>query len=213
MGHFSCYKSFSLQVSYVGALQLAPWYERLIDRGIRGSVIYAPEDEIENQVKVATALMEESSRIVLDGHTADLLIVSARVDKKMGLFIEDARSEGVSTRYTPTMDQTRKQASIWTGLATWLLGFGTAFSFNIWADVKLFGMTFFDHLDFLTSNLMLPLGGICIAIFAGWLMTKETSQAELDIKSKVGYSIWQVLIRFVAPIAVSIVLFHAIGIF
>ena len=36
----------SLQVSYVGALQLAPWYERLIDRGIRGSVIYAPEEEI-----------------------------------------------------------------------------------------------------------------------------------------------------------------------
>ena len=36
----------SLQVSYVGALQLAPWYERLIDRGIKGSVIYAPEEEI-----------------------------------------------------------------------------------------------------------------------------------------------------------------------
>ena len=74
-------------------------------------------------------------------------------------------------------------------------------------------MTFFDHLDFLTSNLMLPLGGICIAIFAGWLMTKETSQAELDMKSEVGYSIWQVLIRFAAPIAVSIILLHAIGIF
>ena len=74
-------------------------------------------------------------------------------------------------------------------------------------------MTFFDHLDFLTSNLMLPLGGICIAIFSGWLMAKETSQAELDMKSEVGYSIWQVLIRFVAPIGVSIVLGHAIGIF
>ena len=36
----------SLQVSYVGALQLAPWYERLIDRGIKGSVIYAPEEKI-----------------------------------------------------------------------------------------------------------------------------------------------------------------------
>lgn len=110
-------------------------------------------------------------------------------------------------------NMTRKQAAFWTGLATWLLGFGTAFSFNIWADVKIFGMTFFDQLDFLTSNLMLPLGGICIAIFAGWLMTKEKSQAELDMKSEVGYSIWQVLIRFIAPIAVSIVLLHAIGIF
>jgi NSS family neurotransmitter:Na+ symporter len=121
--------------------------------------------------------------------------------------------EPAVTMMVENFDMTRKEAAIWTGLATWLLGFGTVFSFNIWADVKLFGMTFFDHLDFLTSNLMLPLGGICIAIFAGWLMTKEASQAELDIKSKVGYSIWQVLIRFVAPIAVSIVLFHAIGIF
>ena len=121
--------------------------------------------------------------------------------------------EPAVTMMIENFNMTRKQASIWTGLATWLLGFGTAFSFNIWADVKLFGMTFFDHLDFLTSNLMLPLGGICIAIFAGWLMTKETSQAELDMKSEVGYSIWQVLIRFAAPIAVSIILLHAIGIF
>jgi len=121
--------------------------------------------------------------------------------------------EPAVTMMIENFNMTRKQAALWTGLATWLLGFGTAFSFNIWADAKLFGMTFFDHLDFLTSNLMLPLGGICIAIFAGWLMTKETSQAELDMKSKVGYPVWQVLIRFVAPISVSIVLLHAIGIF
>ncbi len=74
-------------------------------------------------------------------------------------------------------------------------------------------MTFFDHLDFLTSNLMLPLGGIFIAVFAGWLMTKDTSQDELDMKSEVGYSIWRILIRFIAPIAVTIVLLRAIGVF
>ena len=121
--------------------------------------------------------------------------------------------EPAVTMMIENFNMTRQQAALWTGLTTWLLGFGTAFSFNIWADVKLFGMTFFDHLDFLTSNLMLPLGGICIAIFAGWLMNKETSKAELDMKSEAGYSIWQVLIRFVAPIGVSIVLGHAIGIF
>ena len=38
-------ETLSVQVSYVGALQLAPWYERLIDRGIRGSVIYPPHEE------------------------------------------------------------------------------------------------------------------------------------------------------------------------
>ena len=121
--------------------------------------------------------------------------------------------EPAVTMMIENFNMTRKQAAFWTGLATWLLGFGTAFSFNIWKDVKVFGMTFFKNLDYLTSNLMLPLGGIGIAIFAGWLMTKDTSKAELNMKSEVGYSIWQVLIRYVAPIAVSIVLLHAIGVF
>ena len=74
-------------------------------------------------------------------------------------------------------------------------------------------MTFFDHLDFLTSNLMLPLGGICIAVFAGWSMTKEMSRTELGMESEAGYSIWQVSIRFIAPLAVLIVFLHAIGVF
>ena len=121
--------------------------------------------------------------------------------------------EPAVTMMIENFNLTRKQAALWTGLATWLLGFGTAFSFNIWSNVQLFGMTFFDQLDFLTSNLMLPLGGIGIAIFAGWLMAKGTSQTELNMKSEAGYSIWQVLIRYIAPIAVSIVLLHAIGVF
>jgi len=110
-------------------------------------------------------------------------------------------------------NMTRWQAAIWIGLATWLLGFGTAFSFNIWSEATVFEMTFFENLDYLTSNLMLPLGGIFVAVFAGWLMTKDNSQDELDMKSEVGYSIWRILIRFIAPIAVSIVLLHAIGVY
>jgi len=121
--------------------------------------------------------------------------------------------EPAVTMMIEKFNMTRRQAAIWTGLATWLLGFGTAFSFNIWSEAQVFGMTFFDHLDFLTSNLMLPLGGIFIAVFAGWLMTKDTSQAELNMKSEVGYSIWRILIRFIAPIAVTIVLLQAIGVF
>ena len=106
---------------------------------------------------------------------------------------------------------TRLRAAFWTGLVTWALGFGTAFSFNIWSESTLFGLNFFELLDYLTSNLMLPLGGIFIAVFAGWLMTKETSKGELSIKGEVGYKIWQILIRYVAPVAVLIVLCNAIG--
>jgi hypothetical protein len=53
-------ESLSLQVSYVGALQLAPWYERLIDRGVRGSVIYAPNEEI---YEVASTIIATCSMV------------------------------------------------------------------------------------------------------------------------------------------------------
>lgn len=106
---------------------------------------------------------------------------------------------------------TRLRAGVWSGLITWTLGIGTVFSFNIWSESTLFGRNFFNLLDDLTSNLMLPLGGITIAIFAGWLMTKEISKGELGMKGKVGYQIWRVLIRYVAPVAVLIVLCHATG--
>jgi len=43
--YLDLHEALSMQISYMGALQLGPWYERLIDRGIRGSVIYAPTAE------------------------------------------------------------------------------------------------------------------------------------------------------------------------
>ncbi|UCE62611.1 MAG: sodium-dependent transporter [Nitrospirota bacterium] len=106
---------------------------------------------------------------------------------------------------------TRAAASFWCGVLTWLLGLGTIFSFNIWSGTTLFNMTFFGLLDFLTSNLMLPLGGILIAVFAGWIMTQDSSQSELNITNPRGYKAWILLIRFIAPIAVLIVLLHAVG--
>ncbi len=121
--------------------------------------------------------------------------------------------EPAVTMMIEKFNMTRHAAALWIGLATWLLGFGTVFSFNVWADVKVLGLTFFEHLDFLTSNLMLPAGGVCMAIFAGWVMSKHMSRAELNMNSEVGYSLWYVSIRVIAPIAVSIVLLHAIGLF
>lgn len=122
-------------------------------------------------------------------------------------------TEPAVTMLIENFNVTRRAAALWTGLATWLLGFGTVLSFNVWADVKVLGLNFFEHLDFLTSNLMLPIGAISMALFAGWVMSKTMSRAELDMKSETGYALWHVLIRIVAPIAVSIILLHAIGLY
>ena len=109
-------------------------------------------------------------------------------------------------------NMSRMRACIWAGLATWVVGIGTVLSFNLTADVTLLGKTFFDILDYLTANVMLPLGGLCIAIFAGWIMSKEASADELSFTKPVLYNSWQFLIKFISPLAVIIVFFKAIGV-
>jgi neurotransmitter:Na+ symporter, NSS family len=106
----------------------------------------------------------------------------------------------------------RKMASVWIGLAVWFLGLSTVFSFNVWSEVKLFDKTFFQLLDYLTANLMLPIGGFCIAIFSGWIMAQNHSKAELDLSSPLYYQLWQNLVRYVAPAGIFLVFLHVVGV-
>ena len=100
------------------------------------------------------------------------------------------------------------------GALAWLLGIATIFSFNVTSEVKLFGKTFFDLLDFLTANIMLPLGGLFIAIFATWVMSRQSSKDELALfgNAEAGYWLWYFLTRFITPIAVIVVFLNAIGV-
>ena len=107
---------------------------------------------------------------------------------------------------------TREKACIWSGGVTWLLGLGTVFSFNVWSDFKVFDRSIFQLLDYLTANLMLPIGGFCIAIFAGWIMSPKHSEAELDMPIAQGYQAWKLLVSYVAPAAVFFVFLHVIGV-
>lgn len=110
----------------------------------------------------------------------------------------------------------RIYASVWIGFFTWFVGLGTVFSFNIWKEKTLSipyifdDLTFFDTLDYLTANIMLPLGGLFIAIFAAWVMREESTKAELETYPVI-YKIWRVLVRFIAPLAVIVVFLNAIG--
>jgi NSS family neurotransmitter:Na+ symporter len=90
------------------------------------------------------------------------------------------------------------------------------FSFNIWKDKTLSipyifdNFTFFDTLDYLTANIMLPLGGLFIAIFAAWVMRQQSTRDELATHPFI-YAVWRVLVRFVTPLAVIVVFLNAIG--
>jgi len=109
----------------------------------------------------------------------------------------------------------RIYAAVWIGGLTWLVGLGTVFSFNIWKDKTLSipflfkDLTFFDTLDYLTANIMLPLGGLFIALFAGWVMREESTREEIYTHPVI-YKIWRFLTRFIAPVAVIVVFLKAI---
>ena len=107
---------------------------------------------------------------------------------------------------------TRVKASVISGLAIWLLGVSVAFSFNIWSEFKIFDKTIFNFFDYLTANLMLPIGGFCIAVFAGWIMQQKHVKEELDMPEQ-QYEIWRFLACYVAPGSVFIVFLHVLGVF
>ena len=112
----------------------------------------------------------------------------------------------------------RMVATAATGGSLWLLGLLTVFSFSgaSWAtfELNIFGKpitSFFEVVDYLTSSVMLPLGGLVVAIFTGWVMTKKVTEEELQTSGLV-YGIWRFAIRWFTPIAVSIVFLHLIGV-
>ena len=114
--------------------------------------------------------------------------------------------------FVERVGMTRIGASIVCGLITWIVGLGTAFSFNIWGSYKFAGKTFFDLLDFLTANIMLPLGGLFIAIFVGWVMRGSSVKDELAILDNRFYIAWRFLIKFVTPVGVFLIFLRVLGI-
>ncbi len=107
--------------------------------------------------------------------------------------------------------------------AAWILG-GIIFLFGVFSAFAMdpqflldgwnssFGNNFFDTMDYLASNWMLPLGGLFISLYAGWAMPKKLRNAELEGLAPAMAMGWLILVRFVAPILVVIVLLQKVGI-
>jgi NSS family neurotransmitter:Na+ symporter len=115
----------------------------------------------------------------------------------------------------------RGWVTFWLSFICWFFGLGTVFSFNIWKQAKFFvnegagfhlyqwgatsGLDFFGVIDFFTSRIMLPLGGLCFVVFAGWVMGRGAVRDELSVRSPVLFALTFFLMRYVAPIGILIV--------
>lgn len=77
-------------------------------------------------------------------------------------------------------------------------------------------LNWFNSFDYLATNWLLPLGGLAIALFAGWGMTESDRQNEFetgeDTRRVLDYRLWRFAIRYVSPVAVFVVLLYKIGV-
>ncbi len=106
----------------------------------------------------------------------------------------------------------RRTITIIVGSFAWLCGLSAVLSFNVLSDFTpldgfaLFeGKRIFDLLDYITANVLIPAGGLLIALFAGWVMSRESVAEELNMRSPLGFQCWYILIRFVSPIAIVLI--------
>lgn len=105
--------------------------------------------------------------------------------------------------------------------ATWLataavsvLGIMSVLSTSTMADLKIFGLTVFDLLDFTSANILLPAGGFFIVIFVAWFFGRDKAREELsnDGQLKAAYiPLYLFIIRFIAPLAIAFVFLQGIG--
>jgi NSS family neurotransmitter:Na+ symporter len=97
------------------------------------------------------------------------------------------------------------------GSACFVTGLTSVLSFNLWAEWHPLGgfsgfaeATVFDLLDYLTSNILLPIGGFAIALFVGWVVPVQLVVAELRL-SPSGARLLGALLRYVVPLGIAAV--------
>ncbi len=135
-----------------------------------------------------------------------ILVLGAAISSSISLI------EPVAAYLVERFDMTRPQAVALMVVASWAMGLLTVLSFNLWAEGTLFhtlfGRSAFEFIELLT-NIFMPLGGLMIALFAGWALTQSEVMVELRTNQR-WFLLWRFLVRFVGPAAVSFVFLRTI---
>ena len=115
--------------------------------------------------------------------------------------VEYVRERGSGSRW---------QATVLVTCAVWLLGILQVLSFGRWSELRAFGRNIFELSDFLVSNILLPLGGLLIALFAGWMLSPAQTSGKLGVAGPFLHGAWRLSLRYVAPLALLLVLVNGL---
>ena len=102
----------------------------------------------------------------------------------------------------------RVKSTVLLAIGIWAIGVVCSLSFGPLSEAKVFGKTIFDLLDFICSNLLMPLGGLLFVLFVGWKMSKSEVYDEFTNGGKVNRFIFHLvyfLMRYFAPVGIVIV--------
>lgn len=110
----------------------------------------------------------------------------------------------------------RKKATIVMGSIIFMVGIAASLSNGIWSGFVVAGRNFFDLLDFVSGNILLPVSGMLTAIFVGWIWGSKNALQEATNDGNVQFAwgnLWaNVLIKYVAPILIAVVFISSVGI-
>jgi NSS family neurotransmitter:Na+ symporter len=114
------------------------------------------------------------------------------------------------------LKMTRRKATIAATLTVSVLGVVTVWSLGGLGNFTILDKNIFSLLEYLTANIMLPLGGLFIVLFIGWFFSPQRTRKELtnDGELKAGYiPLYMFIVKFVAPVAIAMVFLYSLGLF
>ena len=109
----------------------------------------------------------------------------------------------------------RAKAALFVSGGVLFLGIICSLSIGVWKEYTIFGLTFFDLLDYLTAKIMLPFGGMLICIYVGTRVDKKILKDELTNKGTVPFyffNTYAFFMKYIAPIAIGLIFFNELGI-
>ncbi len=103
---------------------------------------------------------------------------------------------------------TRKGATLLCYIALFFLGGISAISFGPLAEYTIMGRNIFDFLDYICTNLLMPMGGLAIALLAGWKAWPRTKDQINLVRhySEASTTFVKWSLRVLAPVLVGIVI-------
>lgn len=128
-------------------------------------------------------------------------------------------SSSVSILEVPTayfmraLGWSRFATSVLMGSIMFVLGIGVSLGFGIWSGVTPIGdLNILDSMDYVASNILLPLGGLSMALLAGWYFTKSEALEATDLVNGIFGNLWFFIVKFLAPILIVLIFLNQIGV-